>query len=117
MSKVAWAAGVIESDGTIHFKRNPAARRGQYPRLRVTITDEDIVRDLQATLGGLVRGPRIHSRNKTNFAKPPAFVQPLWTWEVNKRDDVKKILALLRPWFHSRRGEKADEVLSFIEEV
>ena len=117
--KIAWAAGVLEADGCIMFKDSPLSKYGKHPRLRVAMGDEDIVRDLQATLGvGLVRGPlkKSYSRNKHNLVKQPKNPKPLWLWEVNKKAHVKSALEAMLPYLHSRRGRKAQQVLNFINQ-
>ena len=94
---LAWAAGVIEGEGSIFRYKNADACWG----LSVGMTDKDIIERLHSLFGlGKIRGPYVVSRQK-----------PLWTWRVLRRREVYAILAAIWCWLGLRRREKARAAL------
>jgi hypothetical protein len=117
--ELAWLAGIVEADGCIMFKDANRHHGGRLPRIRVTMADEDIVRDLHRIAGvGCFRGPlpKSYSYNQKNLVKPPEHPKPLYLWEVNAKSEVDHVLREIRPYLHMRRGLAADEALTFLEE-
>ncbi len=93
--EAAWLAGLIEGEGWIATPDKPLA-------LSVTMTDPDVIEAVRRMTGvGTVR------------RKSPqrAHYQPSYAWQVHGRA-VVDLLRQLRPWFHQRRGERADGVIA-----
>lgn len=99
LASIAWAAGLFEGEGSI------LCPSGHYQRLRLGMTDEDVVRRFQAIAGcGTVRR-----------AQPRAAGwRPLFVWQVSDRGNVSRLLGLWLPYFGGRRAERAVEALERI---
>lgn len=103
---VAWAAGVFEGEGYIGNQTS----YGVYflTRLKVTMTDEDVVRRFASVVGvGTVRGPRWIK--KGGVADPRC--KPYWYWELTGNERCAEVLTVFLPWLGARRSAKALEVI------
>lgn len=100
----AWLAGIIEGEGCIGVD-NKGRRTGG---INVTMTDEDIVRRLYENFGGRLRGPSVPKNSKH---------KPVWYWTVGKKEHVKPILLVIRPYMGQRRGSRIDELLELYAQL
>jgi len=84
---IQWAAGLFEGEGN--------ARLAGSPRLKVAMTDEDVVRRFHSVVGcGKVTGPY----------HPGGGRKEVWTWTATGEDAVTTAARLL-PWLCSRRAQ------------
>lgn len=94
--ETAWVAGILEGEGCFDYNRTP-----KYPRIRVEMVDQDVIRRLQVLIGGKTR--LIQRAN------------PKWNdtllLDVNGVA-ARKVMAAVRPWLGERRGAKVDSLLS-----
>ena len=97
----AWMAGLFEGEGCITGQFT----RGDYfaPRLSLKMTDYDIVRRFaeMANCG--------HLREEETGHKPAL------RWTCTKRQDIRRLLSLMLPYFGIRRGHKALDYLDMLE--
>lgn len=104
--EIAWAAGLFEGEGTIHFK--PQGKRGSGCQLRLGMNDKDVVVRFREIIGcgGL-------------YAHKPGTgsTVPCWTWYVYNARKVEAILNVLLPHFGARRGAKALEALAVVSTI
>ncbi len=111
---VAWAAGLIEGEGCLQFrkrKRNGGRSYDWTQSVHVSSTDLDVLERLRDVLGG----PPVYGPYEPTASSRDGYNrQPHYTWRVSKREEVKRILELIRPYLCFRRGQKADEVLAGI---
>lgn len=99
----AWLAGIIEGEGCIDRNGN---RNKVYVRLRVEMTDEDVIsRCHTITNAGIVH--YVPYKRKEHHSVT-------WRWSVHKADELKSILDAIYPWLGKRRQEKADWALSHL---
>lgn len=92
--ELGWLAGLLEGEGSIEL------RTGGF-RIKLTMTDEDVVRRcLQLTGEGYVSGPYRHSKKGTEHHKP------FWCWSVGDRAGVCRIALAVYPLLGDRRREK-----------
>jgi hypothetical protein len=98
---VAWVAGIIEGEGAVMLTKNPMR-----VRVRVCMTDRDVIESLcsKTKLGTLAL---------ETWRKRPNRKQ-VYVWEVRKQNEVQQLLVAIRPFMHSRRTKKIDEVLNWI---
>lgn len=89
-----WLAGLLEGEGTFD------AHRGKYPRIRLAMTDRDIV-GRAATLMG--------SRIRLSLKREPAA--PTWHAELSG-PRAAAIMAELLPYMGTRRSGRIAEVLA-----
>jgi hypothetical protein len=97
----AWFIGLFEGEGTIVVHRT---RRWNYLHMAISMTDEDVVRQAQKVVGGNVNGP----------SRPPslgAHCKSVWRWQINGHEAHQLLMKML-PHLHSRRKNKAMEVLT-----
>lgn len=89
----AWAAGIFEGEGCTSF----AIENGRcYPRLRVGMTDEDVVRRFHRVVGrGRVYGPYRDDANPHYKAR--------YVWCAARQVDVAFIVSMLWPYLGERR--------------
>jgi hypothetical protein len=93
---VAWAAGIFEGEGCI------TSTNGRLT-IRVTNTDEWVVRKVSRILGGTVYGPYT-SRSRDGFRR-----KPFWHW-VADGEAAEDVLAELEPWLSERRLQRAEQI-------
>jgi hypothetical protein len=96
--ETAWVAGILEGEGCFDANAN---RRS--PRVRVEMTDQDIVLRLHRMLGGSVHYP-------TN--RHPDRWKDTARWTLGKRSEAEPVFRAIRPWLSERRGAKVDELLA-----
>lgn len=101
-SEAAWAAGIFEGEGCFAVDR----RCHGSPRLRVTMTDEDVIRRLHQAVGG--RGSVCAVSRKDS---KPHWKQP-WLWTVTNEEDVLAVVTMFLPWLGERRRARWDEIWS-----
>lgn len=108
---LAWAAGLFEGEGSFLLTRQSTARRRGYLNLKVTMTDEDIVRKLHRILGvGRVTGPFVN-------AGDPGHWKPHWRWDARGRAALVIVSdPLFTNHLGARRRGRLYEILSFIEQ-
>ncbi|MFM9625700.1 hypothetical protein ACKI14_48305, partial [Streptomyces turgidiscabies] len=99
LEQIAWAAGLFEGEGCITISNQ---QRGyQQPRLKLTMTDDDVVR----RFGEIVEVGQFCIQRFKN----PLYKEQL-CWYTGKREDVVKVIDMLIPFFGERRKAKALEV-------
>lgn len=96
-AETAWVAGVLEGEGC--FDHNRTAR---YPRIRLEMTDADVVERVRSLVGGSLRRPR---------NRHPSRWKDSLLLTVNG-DAALRLMVAVRPWMGSRRGEKIDSLLA-----
>lgn len=90
---IAWAAGLFEGEGCITKNKG-------IPVLKLTMTDEDVVRRFGEVMGtGSVTGPYENSKKLCENPKP------LWWWAAY---GMNALIAYskLHPWLGTRRREQ-----------
>ena len=91
---LGYLAGVIEGEGAIDL------HRGRYPRVRVSMTDRDVVGKVADVLGATVQ-----------LTLSPAPHKPVWTTGVTgPRADA--VLRALLPYMSARRSSQIATVLA-----
>lgn len=88
-----WLAGLLEGEGAFDL------HRGRYPRIRLGMTDRDIVGRAATLLGGKVR-----------LSLKPRPNKATWHVEVSGAKAVEIMTAIL-PHMGSRRSAKIAEIL------
>lgn len=102
--EVAWAAGLFEGEGTITVSHQKGRAGFAQPRLKLSMTDEDVVRRFAAIVGcGSVREAR--------FDLIQEHWKKQWCWYVGNRHEVFATLSLLLDWLGTRRRDRAEEVM------
>lgn len=90
---VVWLAGLLEGEGTFDLQR------GKYPRVRVAMTDRDVVGRAATLLGARVR-----------LSMKPAPYQATWHAEV-QGDKATAVMKAVLPFMGSRRSGKIASIL------
>lgn len=97
---VAWAAGVIEGEGTFSISKTDKSIR-----VIVRMTDEDVVRRIYDLFGGAFSGPYAEQSR----------MKPIWTWSMGKRSEIIPFLKLILPYMGKRRTARINELLNHHE--
>jgi hypothetical protein len=98
--EAAWLAGIIEGEGSIRIE----PKNGVVVRL--SMTDEDVVRKVSAMCGAGNFFPlKPHAAWKAHY-------KPQFRWELGRREDVVPFLQAILPHLGSRRGARVREALS-----
>lgn len=97
----AWAAGLFEGEGSFLFVRqskpNKSGVRRAYLGMKLTMTDEDVVRKFHSIVQiGRVNGPYKNPGAKDHW-------KPHWRWDVNGR---RALEIALNPLFTAHLGER-----------
>lgn len=101
--ELAWAAGLFEGEGSIGVDRS--AGRYLYPRIQLSMCDEDTVRRFASVVGGKVWGPyRHHLADERGWSS-------FWSW-AKKGRPAALIIDQLWPWLSERRKQKWQEALN-----
>lgn len=96
-AETAWVAGVLEGEGCFDYNRTP-----KYPRIRLEMTDGDVVHRVQALTGGSIRLPR--NRHPSKWKDSVLLTL--------NGDRAVSVMRAIRPWMGERRQEKIDTLLS-----
>jgi hypothetical protein len=99
-SELAWAAGLIEGDGSIVL-----APEG--PRLQVRLTDQDVLEHLRNVLGGSVYGPYRQKELRTVGWDYPR--KQFWIWALTG-PRVERACQLIEPWLGQRRRARLEQL-------
>ena len=91
---VVWLAGLLEGEGTFDL------HRGKYPRVRVAMTDRDVVGRAATLFGSSIR-----------LTLKPAPTSPLWHAEI-QGGPAAEIMRAVLPFMGTRRSGKIAEILS-----
>jgi LAGLIDADG-like domain len=100
-TQIAWAAGLYEGEGYCHL-----SKKWQQPMVGLTTSDYDVLQTFAniVQVGGIHK-PKIRPQNN----------KQLYTWQTGSQEGVIHVLTLLMPYLHSRRKERAEEVLAVAE--
>jgi hypothetical protein len=105
---IAWIAGIVEGEGCLFMRVRPQNGSILECRVKVSMTDKDIIERLFALIpGSTMNGPHFDRNSKQT--------KPYWTWYVGKRFLVLRVIKLLLPWFGTRRSIKAAQIIHAIE--
>ena len=99
-----WVAGLIEGEGSFTAKKSK--RKNGYscqPQLRVSMTDEDVVRKLAALIPA---GNVLKAGRRTKVGKE------VWMWTLSKSQALIDLMIVLRPLMGKRRRERIDFLLA-----
>src|ERR1035437_9071671 len=99
--ELAWVAGLLEGEGCFYLTTRYNKDGSPRPLLSVicTMTDEDVVRRLHATIG---------TGNVTSRVPKNPKHSKFWTWSDSDADRVIPLLQQLRPLMGDRRSKKID---------
>lgn len=98
----AWLAGILEGEAC--FDWNDATKR--YPRIRIEMKDEDVIKRVQKLCGG---GARVIPHNRSNPRHSTTY-----SFQVADRKVVKKVLLAIYPWMGYRRKKAIDVFLDIL---
>lgn len=95
--EIAWAAGLIEGEGTVCVKGSGGLYVG------ASMTDEDVIRKIHSISGiGTVTMPKkLENRKQT------------WTWRAGKRSEVIEFIKKIKPYMGLRRTIAIDKVITY----
>lgn len=94
---VLWLAGLLEGEGAFD------AHRGRYPRIRLAMTDRDVVGRAASLMDARIR---------LSLREAPA--QPTWHAEISG-GRAASIMRQILPYMGSRRSGKIAEILAAAE--
>lgn len=101
----AWAAGVLEGEGcfSLHTRKSNGNTEAT---IHCEMTDEDTVRRLHL----LFKVGSVSQRQARGVRKPT------YIWSVYKHTAIMEVVLRILPYLSDRRRQKAQELLSFVEE-
>jgi hypothetical protein len=96
--EIGWLAGLFEGEGTISIPRSTPKKSRSGVALRVVSTDCDVIERVRDVTGvGYV------------YASMPPLRKPYWTWVVQLKRDVARLLLAIYPLMGTRRQHKIAE--------
>lgn len=103
---LAWAAGIIEGEGTISGRFGTQSRkRDRGLVIKLKMADQDVIERFHQVIGfGQVTGP---------YRPDGIGSKPLWVWQTGSFEHVQAAIGLLWSWLHKRRREQARRALRF----
>ena len=103
--ETAWAAGLFEGEGTITGQWAHGYNKF-YPKLSIKMTDKDVIERFAHWAG---------DGNITVEKKYQEHHKDAWRWTTSKGETIRRLLALMLPYFGERRAYKALNILDFFE--
>ena len=100
-----WAAGLLEGEGC--FSMHKRKGKDYYEcAIHCEMTDEDVLLTLHKVLGEgtLSQRPPRNTRKRT------------WILSIQNQQGIRNVLNKILPYLHSRRTEKAKEMLDYLED-
>lgn len=97
---IAWATGIFEGEGSITASGGKPGY-STTPTLAVDMTDEDVLRKVEAIFGGNVTGPYSRGNNK-----------PIYSWRISGIKPAQAVLRLMWPYLCERRRVRAAEMIA-----
>lgn len=95
---LAWAAGFFDAEGTVSGSR-------KHPIAAIANTDKLLLMRFRDTINiGALGGPYL--RNTADFQRSPQ-----WRWQVQRPNQVERVLAMLAPWLSDPKKLRGAEVL------
>lgn len=105
--EVAWAAGIIEGEGTIVFHKIKNRPNSYRVLIGATMSDRDVIDKLHKILGvGTV----------INVKPSEIGTKPMYSWSVQNQKGCFDTLLHIMPHLGERRFSKAQEMFKFLEE-
>lgn len=101
--ELAWAAGLFEGEGCIHFRTAPAPRKSVRITLSLCSTDEDVVDRFAHAVG---------YDHYTQLKRYTGQNKAVYRWQTQSTEKVKMVLGKLMPFLGERRTAKAIEALA-----
>jgi hypothetical protein len=89
-----WLAGLLEGEGTFD------SHRGKYPRIRLAMTDRDVVGRAASLMDAKIR-----------LSLHAAPAKPTWHAEISG-EKAAEVMRLILPFMGTRRSAKIAEVLA-----
>lgn len=97
----AWLAGILEGEGCFDvWKATDHAKK--YARIRIEMTDEDVIQRVKAIVGGGGGVRRVEPRKSTH--------QVTFQYQVVKQPEVAAVLDAIHPWMSTRRAARIVEL-------
>jgi hypothetical protein len=104
-TELAWFTGIFEGEGHIETMKRSTAR------LRIAMTDRDIIERLNTIFPGLPIAVRPAMKPREAHHNQP---RPIYVWSVGRGEQVTEILRLMLPYLGERRAARAVEALAHI---
>lgn len=96
---LAWLAGFLEGEGSFHTSKT-------YACISAHSCDKDVL-DRAASLIGAT----VYTHPGSALSKKSS-----WQFRLARRNDVKAVCLLVRPFMGDRRTEQIDKILKFVED-
>lgn len=96
---IAWLAGLLEGEGSFDLHRD------RYPRIRLGMTDRDVVERAARLMG---------SRVRTNYREGPYLA--MWHTELSG-GRAAEVMALISPYLGARRSLKVATALGHYRHI
>ena len=103
---IRWLAGLYEGEGWVICRPYSTKRGGDSRQVRIGIGSVD--RDVIETVARLTGVGSITTR------PPRERAQEFYIWQVSRRDDVLRLLEVMRPHLHARRRGQVEPVMEYI---
>ncbi len=98
---LAFLAGLLEGEGSFILDR------GKWPRIKLKMTDEDVVRKAYELAGtGTMSGP-----HKVPKADGSGYHKDNWSWRVCNQYECYALMVAILPWMGTRRREQIMSVI------
>lgn len=112
-TQYAWAAGILEGEGCFSIFKRKDRRSTNTVAIHCEMTDEDTINTLFAVFKVGTVKVRLNTSGRIDTRKR----KPTYIWSVQNKLGILEVLLRVMPYLHSRRLEKASELLAHIETV
>lgn len=109
--RLAFCAGVLEGEACFDIRKSNALKRdpqNKSVRIIVEMKDRDVLEKLRYQFGGTINPVLCKSKIKENWS-------PYFKWLLSDRDGIYNCLLQIEPFMSTRRKERIEEMIHFIE--
>lgn len=100
-TEAAWVAGLLEGEGCFLLVTQDGYT---HANISCAMTDEDVIQKLAVLTGVSEPHPQKIKENH----------KPVFSWTIADRTATRQILEQIRPFMGKRRGDRIDEILTFL---
>jgi hypothetical protein len=108
-NEIAWLAGILEGEGCFDYNNLGQSKRtgSWYPRIRIEMTDKDVVEKVANLLKG-------HGEIHFHAPRVGFNAKPTWSFMCSSRERMKELLPALLPYMGARRSKVIYQMLSHL---
>lgn len=108
--KIAWAAGLLEGEGSFLVSWKVSTNNVKYPTFRIScnMCDGDVLERLDSIIP--------HGKLRPPLPVNNPLHKPVWRWNLHRREAIENICIEILPYMGKRRSESIRSLLALMKE-